>query len=385
MQYFRLFLTLLLLSLTLNSFSQITGNIRDKDNNPIEYAHIMCIHSNVGCISNDKGDFNLTAHIGDTIQIYHLNYKLKELIVTDSNLHILMDNKTQMLPEVFVSGNYGFLLFSKCTTNTYSKLLISHLSRAYWNGLDIINNDTICRVDIDFDIAQKKLNKIGRETNTNCRKVSERKIAMDGYDTAEEYINFQVRVKPPENNFLIYKDFMNDYVCTIVETNDQYKILFYPKALVKKGYNNMEVVIHKHNMCLDYIASCTAQDKLQYTNVGKVAGKSINKQMIMVYLKYQYQEEHCFLSQFEMNKSMNYLFQDNEISRLQCSRYKVYNYNLSEESSREGKNMMEYSILKAASNNYNTEFWTNAPELNENMFSFEELSTSNNNYTIDNK
>ncbi len=365
---------LILVNLCYSSFSQITGTIKDSNKNPIDYVFVKVKGTTHSTVSNKDGFFELeNCDVNDTLCFYHLSYNRKEIIVNSDNLEVVLGEKTQNLTEVTVSGKYAFELFSKCTLNTYNKLKNNYLNKSYWEGGDIINNDTICTCNIDFDIKQSKLNKIGKEANIKCIKVQEHAKWNSKYNTTDSDINFHPRVKPLENNFLIYKNFMDEYLCQINEDGIQIKLLFIPKKLIKKGYNNLEVAIWKKSMCIDYMASCTAKSKQGYTNNGKISGNPIINQEVNVYLKYTYLNDYCYLSDFEMTHSFMYIQNNEKINRVQFSKYHVYEYNINQENQRTGKGIMEFNILKTTNKNFKSEFWKQKDTFKHLTYSFTRL------------
>ncbi len=371
MKYIILFI---FINLCYNSFSQITGTVKDDDTKPIDYVFIKVKGSTFSTVSDNQGSFKLEdCHINDTLCFYHLSYNRKEIVVLSNHLEVILGEKTQNLSEVMVSGNYAFELFYKCRLNTYNKLKNNYLSRSYWEGGDIINNDSVCICDIDFDIKQTNLNKIGKEANIKCSKVQEHVVRNASYDTKEWDLNFYPRVVPPENNFLIYKDFMDEYICQINEDSIQIKLLFIPKKIIKKGYNNVEVAIWKKSMCIDYIASCTAKSKQEYTKNGKISGNPIISQEVNVYLKYTYLNDYCYLSDFEMTHLFMYNQNNEKINRVQFSKYHVYEYNINQENQRTGKGIMEFNILKTTNNNFKSEFWKQKDTFKRLTYSYTKL------------
>ncbi len=368
---------LILVNICYKSSSQITGIVKDNNNSPIDFVFVKVNGSTISTTSNNEGYFELeNCHLNDTLCFYHLSYNRAEIIIHSNELDVVLDEKTQSLTEITVSGSYAFELFSKCTINTYNKLKNNYLSKSYWEGGDIINNDSVCICDIDFDIKQTKLNKIGKEANIKCTKIQGHVERNIDYNSTEWESNFHPRVIPPENNFLIYKDFMDEYICQINEDSIQIKLLFSPKKSIKKGYNNIDVAIWKNSMCIDYIASCTAKSKQEYTNTGKISGNTIINQEIAVYLKYKYLNHICYLSDFEMSHSFLYNQNNKEINRNQYSKYHVYEYDINPVNQRTGKGIMEFNILKTTNNNFKSEFWKQKETFKHLTYSYTKLRSA---------
>lgn len=355
------------------STSQISGVVKDIKGNPVEYASIKFKNSYEGTVTDSLGYFIITKPLADTLVIYHLSYGSKEIILPSDGIEVFLERDIRKLPEIKVSGSYGFKMFSEYTQNTYNKLREKYLSRSYWSGFDIVNNDTICHVDIDFDVEQINLKKQGKEANMQLKKIQERIVyKVDNYK--EDWgLNYRVRVQPPENNFLIYKDFVDEYVCLIQEDSIRIKLYFYPKSSVAKGYNNIEIAIWKNNLCIDYIASCTAESKQEYTGKGTVWGNDVDRQDVMIFLKYNYVEDYCYMSYFEMGNTFQYIADEREICRTHLSKYQVYNQDVPKGKKRKGKNILSYNILEKATNSYQTKFWESEQFKFEDSYDYDAL------------
>lgn len=372
---------LLLLSFTViqvTSIAQIKGVVKDESELPLSFASIKLKHTTYACITDSLGKFFIEGSIGDTIQIYHLNIGCKEVVVRSNDQVFRMNRINHELPEIEVASGYAFRLFDICKKNTYDKLRQSYLSRSYWRGIDICGSDTLCLVDIDFDIEQKKLNKLGKEAVIKCRKVQERIVIDSTYDHKKYQLNFQVRVKPFENNFLIYKDFEDEYVCFIKEDGAFLKLFFFPKRSIKKGYNNIEVSIWKDRLCIDYIASCTAKSKQQYGTENMLAGRIIKNREDTVYAKYQMENDIYYLSDYEMIKTFDFITKDGtKLNRRHVSRYHVYNNGEIAIQPRTGKMIYEFNVLERAINNYQSVFWKQSSQIGIELYDFKSLRVAN--------
>ncbi len=104
----KLFVFLILVLLKHSIFGQekrtpISGKILIK-NIPIVDVHILNLQTQNGTITNDKGLFELTVQLGDSLLYSHLNLKSKTIVVTkkiitEKNLIIHLDEKTIVLQE----------------------------------------------------------------------------------------------------------------------------------------------------------------------------------------------------------------------------------------------------------------------------------------------
>ncbi|MBI9063817.1 MAG: hypothetical protein JEZ14_17680 [Marinilabiliaceae bacterium] len=360
------------------SSAQVIGLVKDFKGIPIQFASIKIKNSFLGTESDSLGIFKINAFKGDTLLIYHLNFGHKELSIDSQYIEVIMEKTKHKLQEVEVSGSYAFRLFDTCKINTYNMLRQSYLSRSYWRGIDICGSDTLCLVDIDFDIEQKSLNKLGREAILRCSKVQEKVVVDSSLSDKGYQLNFQVRVKPFENNFLIYEDFKDEYVCLIKDDSIFIKLLFIPKKEIKKGYNNIEVSIWKDKLFINYIASCTAKSKQKYAGERKSSGRKIKNREVAIYAKYELDNEMCYLASYEMYKLFDFTTKDgNILSRKHISKYQVYNTGGNDLHLRKGKMIYEFNILERANNNYVNSFWKHSFQDGYELYDFESLRVAN--------
>ncbi len=105
---FLLSLIFMLLQSTI-SYSQsirINGKVVDeKTNNYIENATIKVINSNKYVVTNKKGEFSINANIGDKIEISHISYKTKRVVLKNASLIVNLQLAQIELNEIIVSAN----------------------------------------------------------------------------------------------------------------------------------------------------------------------------------------------------------------------------------------------------------------------------------------
>ncbi len=63
---------------------QITGIIRDEQDNPLPYAHVIIISAGKGSIANKEGRFSFIVHPNDTLVFSSLGYKREVVVVPDT-------------------------------------------------------------------------------------------------------------------------------------------------------------------------------------------------------------------------------------------------------------------------------------------------------------
>jgi len=100
-----LIFALLISRVNYSQSTKIIGKIVDeKSNNPIENATIKVLKNNVFTVSNSNGKFSIQAVEGDKIEISHLGYKSKTVILTNNQTIVLQPAQIE-LNEILVSAN----------------------------------------------------------------------------------------------------------------------------------------------------------------------------------------------------------------------------------------------------------------------------------------
>ncbi len=62
---------------------QISGIIRDEQNNPLPYSHIIVINKGKGSIADRRGRFSFIVHPNDTLIFSSLGYKREQFVVPE--------------------------------------------------------------------------------------------------------------------------------------------------------------------------------------------------------------------------------------------------------------------------------------------------------------
>ncbi len=98
-------LAVVLFSTFINGYAQISGYIVDKNNDPIQGAHILHIKSLNHYHSDPFGKFTITEiQPGDLIQISHVGFETQKVVFTDSiDLKVVLIENSISLPEIQVS------------------------------------------------------------------------------------------------------------------------------------------------------------------------------------------------------------------------------------------------------------------------------------------
>ena len=115
-------LSIVFLFLTFSLFSQsnLQGLVLDaKTREALPYCAIAIKYKVSGCLTNEEGIFQLTAHAEkDTFLISYIGYQSKQIAVSEfvKNTVILLDRKESLLNEVVVYSNddYVYEVFENC-------------------------------------------------------------------------------------------------------------------------------------------------------------------------------------------------------------------------------------------------------------------------------
>lgn len=95
----------------------ITGKVTDSLGTPLINATVAFKGTTKATITDDKGEFTITANIGDVLTISYIGYKTKEvkIITAGLNLFIQLSQENGRLKEVVVSNGYQTLSAEKAT------------------------------------------------------------------------------------------------------------------------------------------------------------------------------------------------------------------------------------------------------------------------------
>lgn len=91
---------------------QLSGNITDSINNPIEYANVGILNKPIGTVSNLDGTFLLNLskeNENDTLRVSSLGFKSQDILIADlidkkSSLSIKLKKYVEILDEVVISS-----------------------------------------------------------------------------------------------------------------------------------------------------------------------------------------------------------------------------------------------------------------------------------------
>ena len=138
------------------TFAQISGRVIGDDGAQINWATVLNLRTNSGCVTDSTGFFTIKANLSDSIRIQHLSYKTDGFILSKENDTYLLKRNLNELSEIVVSKNYAAWLAVKSCEKALSKMQVESRDRMYCNAVKIMNNDTLDRVFLDLDFERNK-------------------------------------------------------------------------------------------------------------------------------------------------------------------------------------------------------------------------------------
>lgn len=105
---YKIILILSMLLISMISFAQsskLSGKIiGDKTGDPIEYATLRVLKSNIATLTNEAGEFIINAEVGDEVEVTHVSYKTIKIHLNNQNL-IRLELAQIELNEILVAAN----------------------------------------------------------------------------------------------------------------------------------------------------------------------------------------------------------------------------------------------------------------------------------------
>jgi len=81
----------------------INGSITDENGNAIEFASVFNRNNQKFVYSNDTGFFKLLGEIGDSLEIKHISFGSKIIVLENDNFNVILEEKPISLNEVVVT------------------------------------------------------------------------------------------------------------------------------------------------------------------------------------------------------------------------------------------------------------------------------------------
>lgn len=372
-----------LIPLTFIVFSidaQISGKLLTDNDRPLSQAYIWLEKTNKGVITDAEGNFEINANKGDTITIQHIEIGAKKKVIKGLNPTIQLSTKNNVIGEITVSGNYAFKILKKSRRKTYKRLRNAYKAKAFWRGSEIIEGDTTQLVDMDLIIEQKRLKKLGRGARMKVLKLQERTVEGARQNPFGNKMDFEGKVEPFENNFLIYDDFKDEYVYRLKEDNQHIFLYFFPIKKIEKGYNNIELCIRKNDFTIKYIASATARNKQKYsTHKRTFKGNKKKDNYVNLLIKYNHKKSYSYLSEFYYSKNFEIINKKDSVLKFKhASHYKVYDADYNKKIKKKTNRVYNFNTLKDSNNKFQTHFWNHHFFKNTKInYDFEKLKTLN--------
>lgn len=321
--------------------AQISGNVWDENNRPIEFATIFNLANKSSAITNVNGFFNIKGKVGDSIRIQHVNCVTKEIRIKAPDDSYMLLTKNIRLGEITVTAKYAINIFKRSCSNTFNTFKHNNIYRGYFRYLSTIDKDTSQIINIDLDMVQKKRKDI---------------------DEGEKLIPYKVQESnefKPSTPFCRTQPFFTyiDQIYTWANYLDNANYFKVEDSLYIKLYfigkkQKMEVVIQKEDTCLVCVTEVSSAP------LRKKTGEQLKINKSYWHIKYAYENGIGYLS--EMSNEL--IFQDtrNEKNLLTFMQfYKTYDYKVDNMKRRPNgdriyNNLWEPRFIK---NSYEEKFW----------------------------
>ena len=92
----------------------MTGKVLDENNKPLVGVSIKVKGTDRGVVTNSSGSFSVRASKGETIEITHVGYEPKKVVVGEStSLDIILKTQSAQLEEVMITAEFGMKRLAK--------------------------------------------------------------------------------------------------------------------------------------------------------------------------------------------------------------------------------------------------------------------------------
>lgn len=264
--------------------AQITGNVNNETNKPVEFATIQNLTQKTSSITNEGGFFKLKGKTGDSIRIQHVNCKTKDFIVTKLHDNYLLERKFISLGEVEVTAQYVRGLLNKSCRNTFDKFRNKKtVSRGYFRYLSTNNADTTQVIDLDVDVVYRKKKNLGKGQSIIPYTMQSRNIC----DSTTPFAS----IKPlyfKINEVNAWANFFENFRYYKVEDTSLIKLYFIGHGIEDKT----EITISKTDTCLVSFIINSGKHVLMSTN-----GDKFNICKTTHYIKYDYTSGYCVIAE----------------------------------------------------------------------------------------
>jgi len=139
----------------------VSGRVTDSLGTPLIGASISVTNSNKSIITDDKGEFSLTAQVGDQIIITYIGYKPYDFFVKENQpfMTIALHSTTAKLNEVVVNTGYQTISEEK-VVGSYGKLDSAAYARRAGTGIIDRLDGTVPGVLFDYKTNSNTLDRI---------------------------------------------------------------------------------------------------------------------------------------------------------------------------------------------------------------------------------
>jgi TonB-linked SusC/RagA family outer membrane protein len=126
--------TIIVLLCTFEMYAQqrtVTGKILDENNQPLIGVTINVKGTERGVVTNASGSFSIRVSKGETLEITHVGYETKKVIIGESNsLEIILKTQSGQLEEVMITAEFGLKRLAKSVGSSAQTVRVSDITES---------------------------------------------------------------------------------------------------------------------------------------------------------------------------------------------------------------------------------------------------------------
>ena len=362
MKFILLNLLCVLYSLT---FAQISGRVIGDDGESINWATVLNLRTNSGCVTDSTGFFTINAKHSDSIRIQHLSYKTSDFILSKEKDTYLLNRNLNELNEIVVSKNYAAWLAVKSCEKAVAKMQGESRDRMYCNAVKIMNTDTLDQVFLDLDFERNKsgsglnsvihnrlieIQKYSEQFNHNLDPIAKNVFVSELFPTKDLPVIKESKTK---------EQAMNDNCIFYIATDSQYiKVSFIPKKDAPLSQRIFELTITKKDTSMVSFAMASFPAPFYSSkNFENKPGQSA----IGFYYQIAYDNGVSYISRAFSEVKLYCNVDNKDFTNTFSYNLKNYAHTLEKQKKRTGAWVINnnFGFKEKLKSKYSTEFWKN--------------------------
>jgi TonB-linked SusC/RagA family outer membrane protein len=113
----------------------VTGKVLDENNKPLVGVSIKVKGTDRGAVTNSTGSFSIRVSKGETIEITHVGYEAKKVVIGESaSLEIVLKTQSSQLEEVMVTAEFGMKRLAKSIGSSAQTVIPSDITESGRNN-----------------------------------------------------------------------------------------------------------------------------------------------------------------------------------------------------------------------------------------------------------